>query len=89
MNPLLNMTLLTERRQALATLAGITASLALPSKAADLPAKAGTPVTDAGEMKPYEVLNPPIKGDLTRVRLLFSYDCPFCRNYHNGLVQWG
>ena len=83
------MTTLIERRHALATLAGISASLALPSIAADLPPKAGAGAADASEVKPYEVLNPPIKGDLTRVRLLFSYDCPFCRNYHNGLVQWG
>ncbi|MBV7542123.1 hypothetical protein [Acidovorax sp. sic0104] len=23
------------------------------------------------------------------MRFLFSYDCPYCRSYHNGLTQWG
>lgn len=39
--------------------------------------------------KPYEVLNSPIAADRKKVRMLFSYDCPFCLRYHNGLVSWG
>lgn len=87
--PTLTMTLPIDRRHALSTLAGMTAAFALPAFAADLPAANGRGASDGAETKPYEILNPPIKGDFSRVRLLFSYDCPFCRNYHNGLVQWG
>ena len=78
----------TNRRLALSKLAIYSASLAVASTtwAKNEVAK---PQIDAPNSKPYEVLNPPIKGESTRVRLLFSYDCPFCRSYHNGLVQWG
>lgn len=39
--------------------------------------------------KPYERISPMVSTDSNRVRLLFTYDCPYCRSYHNGLVQWG
>lgn len=76
------------RRNAIATLTALSASLAIPAAAANKSSNGqagGLPQ----EIKPYETLNPPVKGETTRVRLLFSYDCPFCRSYHNGLVQWG
>lgn len=76
------------RRNALTSIAALSASLALPNVAA-AKGTAGKAVAAPQEMKPYETLNPPVKGETTRVRLLFSYDCPFCRSYHNGLVQWG
>lgn len=41
------------------------------------------------DTKPYDVLEQPITADKKRVRLLFTYDCPFCLRYHNGLVSWG
>ncbi|KLR59001.1 hypothetical protein OX89_04240 [Diaphorobacter sp. J5-51] len=43
----------------------------------------------ADSFKPYDLITPKIKGEEKVVRLLFSYDCPYCRSYHNGLVQWG
>lgn len=39
--------------------------------------------------KPYDKVPSVVKADKDRVRLLFTYDCQFCRSYHNGIVQWG
>lgn len=39
--------------------------------------------------KPYDLIKPAVLTDSNRVRFLFSYDCPYCRSYHNGLTQWG
>lgn len=39
--------------------------------------------------KPYTIITPEVAVDAKTVRLLFTYDCPFCRSYHNGLLQWG
>jgi len=46
---------------------------------------------NTGEPPPklYESLNHAIEADLKKVRLFFSYDCPFGLRYHNGLVSWG
>lgn len=53
----------------------------------------GVPATgkqDPGiSSKPYDLITPTVPGDTNRVRFLFSYDCPYCRSYHNGLSQWG
>lgn len=70
---------------------GLTAATflpAYPAMALDKTPKAA-PKGKADEALPYQVLNPPIVGDTNRVRFLFSYECPFCRSYHNGLTQWG
>lgn len=39
--------------------------------------------------KPYQIISKPIAEDKNIVRLLFAYDCPYCRSYHNGIQQWG
>ena len=51
--------------------------------------QAGATVTQADSFKPYDIINPRVKSDDKVIRLLFAYDCPYCRNYHNGLIQWG
>lgn len=71
------------RRTVLSMLAAFAAAPALAqgsnaSKAATVP-----------DAKLYDVLGTPIAADRKRVRLFFSYDCPFSRNFHNGLVSWG
>ncbi len=38
---------------------------------------------------PYEFIQPPVREDFRTVRLLFAYTCPFCRQYHSGIVGWG
>lgn len=55
-------------------------------------ALASNPENDANKKlseKPYDVIKKPIASDNNIVRLLFSYDCPYCRSYHHGLVKWG
>lgn len=44
---------------------------------------------DAPSLKPYDMIEPPIKADINTVRVFFSYGCPYCRTYHNGLALWG
>jgi len=82
-----------ERRSLLAMLAGLPALGSLPGLAiasSTKPISGTAPQANAGaEAKAYEVLNPPIAADTNRVRFLFSYECPFCRQYHNGMHQWG
>lgn len=39
--------------------------------------------------KPYDKISTTVAADKDRVRLLFTYDCPYCRRYHNGIIQWG
>ena len=70
------------RRKALSLLA---AAAAIPTWAASPAAKDGG--DNAG--KPYQLISPVVSGDKNRVRFFFSYDCQYCRSYHNGLVQWG
>lgn len=78
------------RRQ---TLAAIAAALAGP--AITLPAwSQGAPSGATGKApgissKPYDPIHPPVKGDENKIRFLFTYDCQYCRSYHNGLIQWG
>ncbi|CAN7645119.1 hypothetical protein LJR129_005010 [Acidovorax sp. LjRoot129] len=71
-----------KRRLALSLLA----SVAAPSFAQALKPNNGPANPDA---KPYDVLENPIPEDGKKVRLLFTYDCPFCLRYHNGLIGWG
>mgnify|MGYP004704488667 CR=1 FL=1 len=40
-------------------------------------------------LTPYEEVTPPVRQDRAIVRLLFSYDCTYCRNYHTPLHEWG
>lgn len=40
-------------------------------------------------LKPYDIIAPPISADINTVRVFFSYRCPYCRTYHNGLELWG
>lgn len=42
-----------------------------------------------GQVSPYDMIVPPVKSDINRIRFFFSYTCPYCRSYHNGLMQWG
>lgn len=75
------------RRNALALMA---AAAAAPSFGQMRPnASAGAGGSDTMSTKPYDILEKPIAADRKRVRLLFTYDCPFCLRYHNGLVNWG
>lgn len=69
-----------QRRKALALLA----VAAAPSWAAS-PA----PATGDSTGKPYQLISPVVSGDKNRIRFFFSYDCSYCRSYHNGLMQWG
>lgn len=86
--PLMSMFSSFKRREFLAA----TAALAvLPSGAL---ARAGSTAAPGAQSdglaeKPFDRIVPAIAADSSRVRLLFTYDCPFCRSYHNGLVQWG
>ena len=70
------------RRKAISLLAAVAAN---QTWAAAPTAKDG----GDGTGKPYQLISPVIPGDKNRVRFFFSYDCPYCRSYHNGLVQWG
>ncbi|NVZ11776.1 hypothetical protein HW932_21265 [Allochromatium humboldtianum] len=75
------------RRRALLFLTGL--ALAKPVGAIQpLPRDLPSP-SAASELKPYDMIDPPVAGDARHVRLFFTYDCPYCRQYHNGLVQWG
>lgn len=47
------------------------------------------PANSGDSLKPYDIITPPVQGDARLVREFFSYSCPHCRTYHNGLVQWG
>ncbi len=69
-----------QRRKTLALLA----VAAVPSWAVPSAPAAGD---SAG--KPYQLISPVVTGDKNRIRFFFSYDCPYCRSYHNGLMQWG
>ncbi len=51
--------------------------------------KPGDKSPQMDNFKPYDIINPKVHSDGKVVRLLFSYDCPYCRSYHNGLTQWG
>ena len=79
---------LISRRQSIAL---AVASLSAPAFAQKTPAPlAGQPQGAAsGGAKPFHLINPAIAEDRRRVRFLFSYECAYCRSYHNGLVQWG
>lgn len=80
------------RRQALLFLAGL--ALARPvgafqSLPRELPSpELPSPPATSG-LKPYDMIEPPVAGEARHVRLFFTYDCPYCRQYHNGLIQWG
>jgi|GEM_PF-7049377 len=59
---------------------------AIPNMAPSSPIGA-QPAPDVA--RPYDTIPTPILSDRQIVRFFFSYECPHCRNYHNGLVQWG
>lgn len=40
-------------------------------------------------MRPYDVIDPAVAEDLRIVRSFFSYTCPHCQSFHNGLAHWG
>lgn len=42
-----------------------------------------------GSTTPYDTISPAVVADAKTVRFFFSYECPHCRSYHNGLMQWG
>ena len=73
------------RRNALALMAAAAAAPGFGQTRSNAGAGGG----DTMANKPYDVLETPIAADRKRVRLLFTYDCPFCLRYHNGLVNWG
>ena len=76
-------------RKSLSMLAGAAVALPFSSFAApEVPAPPGkNPQGPVG--KPFDRIEPPVQADINRIRFLFSYDCPYYRSYHNGLVQWG
>ena len=77
------------RRQSIASIAAVLASPLLPTPTW-AQNSAGTGKQDPGiSTKPYDLITPSVAGDSNRIRFLFSYDCPYCRSYHNGLTQWG
>ena len=79
---------LTSRRAIIATMAGQAMWPSISFAKSDQPGAAATGSV-AASSKPYDAIDPPIKADINRVRFLFSYECPYCRSYHNGLRQWG
>ena len=81
------------RRQALWLIAaglmlGRSSRAAEPDLTQSLPKSAEQP-EQPSTLKPYDMIEPPVTGDARIVRLFFTYDCPHCRSYHNGLTQWG
>jgi thiol:disulfide interchange protein DsbA len=78
-----------KRRNAISLVAaGVCAAVSQRSFSAP-PPKDVPPPTDAASIKPYDEIVPPVKSDVNRVRFFFSYSCPHCRSYHNGIMQWG
>ena len=77
------------RRDIIAAAAGIAAFPAVAASNLSTSKTAGKDAQDAPVTKPYDIIATPIKSDSNTVRFLFTYDCPFCRSYHNGLIQWG
>ncbi len=76
------------RRQSLLWLASI---MTMEQARAAIPNPNNLPGTQppVGSSKPYESITPPVTADRNIVRFFFSYNCPHCRNYHNGIVRWG
>lgn len=72
-----------QRRTALSMLAAMSAAPVLAQSGGS-----GSS-SNATDTKLYGVLETPIAEDRRRVRLFFSYDCGFSRNFHTGLVSWG
>lgn len=90
------------RRHFLALSLGAAGALALGVRAAPIPGQqadamamqiAGAAGREEDETaappKPYTLITPPVTEDREQVRGFFSYACPHCRQYHNGLSQWG
>ena len=77
------------RREMLAAAAGLTAIPASAGANSSAAPSTGSAAQDAPMAKPYDIISSPVKSDEKTVRFLFTYDCPFCRSYHNGLLQWG
>ena len=63
-----------------------TTLLAAPELLAAPQTQGGTPIPVG---TPYNEITPQIPADKKTVRLLFSYECNHCRNYHNGIHAWG
>lgn len=79
-----------KRRLSLSWLAAAISSPWLTSSAWAFDDPTSSDKTPAGPSgKPYDVINPPVAADINKVRFLFSYECPYCRGYHNGVAQWG
>lgn len=70
---------------------GAAAVAALPTFALAkvTPINGQAPVAGDPTGKPYDTIAKTVTADKNKVRLLFTYDCPYCRSYHNGIMQWG
>ncbi len=76
------------KRHSLRLLTAALAAIATPALGV-LPDRLPALAENGSSVKPYDSIEPPVKSDANTVRTFFSYACPHCRTYHNGLAQWG
>lgn len=80
------------RRNFITTVISAIAASPVLSIGAPLPQGSALGSTDSAAThytNPYDSISPVVSSDAKSVRFFFSYECPHCRSYHNGLMQWG